>query len=106
MITVADSVLDYYREHGKWTQYRQQLAYTFFYHEFLTSVTRVNLIDPGSRIQSQLRDEYISQFPDYRTNPYFLKAPGKYRLLEKLIRGGRWQAVHLLMTGNNILKGR
>ena len=106
MMTVTESVLDYYREHGKWTQYRQQLAYTFFYHEFLTSVTRVNLIDPDSRIQSQLRDEYMTQFPDYRTNPYFLKAPRKYRLLEKLIRRGKWQAVHLLMTGNNILKGR
>ena len=106
MITVTDSVLDYYREAGKLTQYRQQLGYTFFYHEFLTSVTRVNLIDPKSRIQAQLRDDYRSHFPDYRENPYFLQAPRKYRLLEQLIRRGQWRAVHLLMTGNNIVKGR
>jgi hypothetical protein len=106
MITVADSVLDYYRERGKWTQYRQQLEYAFFYDEFLTSVTRVNLIDPKSRIQRLLRDDYLKRFPDYRENPYFLQAPRKYRLLERLIRSGQWWAVHLLMTGNNIMKGR
>ncbi len=106
MITVTDSVLDYYREQGMWTRYRGQLAYTFFYHEFLTSVTRVNLIDPGSSIQRMLRDDYMARFPDYRDNPYFQAAPKKYRLLEKLIRHGNWPAVHLLMKTNNIMKGR
>ena len=106
MITVTDRILDYYREQGKWTQYRMQLCYAFFYHEFLTSVTRVNLIDPRSRIQAQLRDDYRARFPDYRKNPYFLQAPRKYRLLEQLIRSGNWRAVHLLMTANNKMKGR
>ena len=106
MLTVTGSVLDYYREQGMWTRYRSQLAYTFFYHEFLTSVTRVNLLDPQSPIQRLLRDDYCSRFPDYRENPYFLQAPKKYRLLERLIRHGNWRGVHLLMTANNKVKGR
>ena len=106
MMTVTGKVLDYFREQGMWTRYRSQLAYTFFYHEFLTSVTRVNLIDPKSPIQRLLRDDYRTHFPDYRENPYFLQAPKKYRLLERLIRHGNWQGVHLLMTANNRMKGR
>ena len=106
MITVTETVLDYYRERGFWTRYRSQLAYTFFYHEFLTSVTRVNLIDPRSEIQRRLRDDYRAHFPDYRENPYVQAAPKKYRLLERLIRHGNWPAVHLLMTANNKVKGR
>ena len=106
MMTVTGSVLDYYRELGQWTRYRSQLEYCFFYHEFLTSVTRVNLIDPKSKVQNLLRDDYQSRFPDYRENPYFRQAPKKYRLLEQLIRLGQWKAVHLLMTGNNLMKGR
>lgn len=106
MITVTDMVLDYYREQGMWTRYREQLAYMFFYHEFLTSVTRVNLIDPGSHIQRLLRDDYVARFPDYRENPYFRGAPKKYRLLENLIRHGNWAAVHLLMKTNQKMKGR
>ncbi len=106
MITVTETVLDYYRQHSAWTRYRPQLAYTFFYHEFLTSVTRVNLIDPRSPIQARLRDDYMARFPDYRENPYVQAAPKKYRLLERLIRHGNWPAVHLLMTANNKMKGR
>lgn len=106
MLVVTGSVLDYYREQGKWSKYREQLEYMFFYHEYLTSVTRVNLIDPKSKIQMLLRDDYQNRFPDYRKNSYFLQAPRKYRLLEQLIRRGQWRAVNLLMTGNNILKGR
>ena len=106
MIPVVRSVLDYYRETGAFDTYAKQLEYKFFYEEALASVTRVNLIDPASGIQERLRDDFLGHFPDYRENPYFLAAPKKYRLLERLIRRGDWKAVHLLMSLNNKVKGR
>ena len=106
MITVTAMVLDYYRENGLFERYRDQLGYKFFYEEFLASVTRVNLIDPKSEIQAALRDDYISHFPDYHENPYVREIPPKYRILERLIRKGKWNAVHLLMNLNNTVKGR
>lgn len=106
MITAMNSSLDYYRARGAFDRYHDVLEYMAFYHEFLTSVTRVNLLDPKSRVQDALRDDYIRQFPDYRKNPYFRKTPAKYRLLEQLIRRRQWAAVHLIMTANNRRKGR
>lgn len=106
MITAMNSSLDYYRDKGKFEQYRDVLEYMAFYHEFLTSVTRVNLLDPKSSVQDQLREDFMRQFPDYRKNHYIRQIPAKYRLLEELIRKRQWWAVHLLMTANNRVKGR
>ena len=106
MKTAISSVTDYYAEMGLFEQYRDQLCYMGFYHEFLTSVVRVNLTDPKSKIQAELRDDYRSRFPDYQNNRYFRRAPFKYRLLESWIRKGNWKAVHLLMKMNNRVKGR
>ena len=106
MIIAFSSVLDYYRTQGAYDRYRQQLEYMGFYHEFLTSVTRVNLIDPKSGVQDELRQDYLKNFPDYGKNPYFRNAPAKYRLLAALIQRRQWRAVHLLMTANNRVKGR
>ena len=106
MITAFSSVLDYYHTQGVYDRYRQQLEYMGFYHEFLTSVTRVNLIDPKSVVQDELRQDYLKNFPEYGKNPYFRNAPAKYRLLASLIHKKQWRAVHLLMTANNRVKGR
>ncbi|MBR0162821.1 MAG: glycosyltransferase [Oscillospiraceae bacterium] len=106
MITVVHGVLDYFREKDSLTQYSAELEYLCFYHEFLTSVTRVNLIDPKSPVQEELRDDYLREFPHYRSNPYFRGAPAKYRLLAGLIEHRRWRGVHMLMTMNKKVKGR
>ena len=106
MITAYTAVLDYYRAQGSYESFRQQLEYMGFFHEFLTSVTRVNLIDPKSCVQDELRSDYLEHFPEYANNPYFRSAPAKYRLLAALIQKRKWMAVHLLMTANNRMKGR
>lgn len=106
MITAFHSVLDYYRAQDCFERFRPQLEYMGFYHEFLTSVTRVNLIDPKSSVQNELRQDYLKSFPEYAKNPYFRNAPAKYRLLAALIQNRQWRAVHLLMKANNKVKGR
>ena len=106
MITAMNEVLDYYRVQGVFERYRRELEYMAFYHEFLTSVTRVNLIEPRSDVQEKLREDYLTKFPEYRSNPYFRSAPAKYRLLAFLIQGRLWRGVHLLMSANNRVKGR
>ncbi|MBQ9663201.1 MAG: glycosyltransferase family 2 protein [Oscillospiraceae bacterium] len=106
MIEVAETVMEYYRSVGALEQYRPQLEYKFFYEEYLASVTRVNQIDPASPVQAQLRDDYISRFPDYRRNPYVRAASPQLRLLETMIRKGHWHAVGALVALNNKRKGR
>lgn len=106
MITVANLVLDWYRDTGRYERYREQLCYKFFYEEFLAAVCRANLIDPKSPVQAALRDDFIRNFPDYRENPYVRMAPKKYQLLERLIRAGNWKTVHAIMSLNKTVKGR
>ena len=101
MIEVIHSILDHYKEFGCYEQYKSQLEYLCFYHELLTSTTRVNLIDPDSPIQEELLLDYLSSFPDFRNNPYVKKMPPKHRLLTALILHRRRHTLHRLMTLNN-----
>ena len=106
MITAFDMVLDYYRAQGEFDRYHEELEYMAFYHAYLTSITRVNLIDPANGIQDRLLDNFVTKFPSYRGNRYYLAAPQKYKLLDRLMRKRQWRAVNLLMTANKKLKGR
>ena len=106
MITAFDMVLDYYRSQGAYDRYHEELEYMAFYHAYLTSITRVNLIDPTSGIQERLLDNFVTKFPAYRGNRYYLAAPQKYKLLDRLMRKKQWRLVNLLMTTNKKWKGR
>ena len=104
MLTVIDSVLRYYRENGAYEQYKSQLEYMCFYHELLTSSTRVNQIEPLSPIQDALLDDFLSRFPDFKENPYVRQMPSKYKLRTDLILRKRRRALHAVMKLNNIVR--
>ena len=106
MITALDMVLDYYRAAGEYAHYHDELTYLACYHAYLTSITRVNLIDQKSPVQGLLEENFTAKFPSYRENRYVCAAPVKYRLLDSLMRKHEWRAVNLLMTINRIRKGR
>ena len=106
MIEAVNSVISCYRGQGAFEQYRQQLEYKFYYEEYLASVTRVNQIDAHSPVQAVLRDDYLQRFPAYRDNPYVRAASYRLRMLDGLIREGRWNAVSTLIRLNKKRKGR
>lgn len=106
MITVMETVLQYYRDQGAFGKYRAQLEYKFYYEEYLASVTRVNQIDAKSQIQAYLRDAFLRAFPKYRENLYVRKASPQMKLLDRMVRSGRWNAVRALIILNNKAKGR
>lgn len=104
MITAVDSVLDWYRQAGLYDRYAPELEYMAFYNQFLTSSTRVNLIDRGSHVQDALLDDFLEKFPDFRQNRYVAAIPAKYRLLTKLILSRRRVELNLVMRANNMLR--
>ena len=77
-----------------------------FYHEFLTSSTRVNLADRNSVVQDALMESFLSRFPDFRENPYIQRMGLRHRLLTALLLRKQRLAVHLIMKLNNLLKGK
>ena len=106
MLSVAETVEQYYRGEGAFERCLPELTYKFWYEELLASVTRVNRIDPKSEIQGQLRDDFLRRFPEYKTCSYVRHAPLRLRLLADAICRGDWRAVKLMTDLNSKRKGR
>ncbi len=104
MLSAVGSTLDYYRIQGQFERYEKELCYLALYHELLTSTTRVNQIDPHSPVQIELREDFLTHFPNYQDNPYLADMPAKYKLLVRLIAAGKYRAVHLLMRANDFVR--
>ena len=104
MLAAIGTSLDYYRERGVYERWEKELCYLSFYHELLTSTTRVNLLDPKSPVQDALLEDFLRRFPDFRSNPYFRAAPAKYRFLAELIVAKRRKTLHLVMRANELIK--
>ncbi len=90
---------------GRTARLHDELEAMAAYHELLTSVTRVNLLDPKSPVQDALREDFLARFPNWRQNPYLRRWPKKHRLLARLIVRRRYGLVHLIMTANRRLRG-
>ena len=89
MLTVIHSVLEHYRQAGCYERYKDQLEYMAFYHELLTSSTRVNLLEPDSPIQDALLEDFLAQFPDFQSLLSFLILHRQHRLLHAVMRLNR-----------------
>lgn len=106
IIPAVDAVLAAYRAAGLYGRYEPQLCYLAFYHQLLTSTTRVNLLNPASPVQDALLEDYLKKFPDFRENPYIRALGAKYRLLLHLILHRQRRALHRVMRANEIVKRR
>lgn len=106
IITAVDEVIAYYKAHGCYERYANELEYMALYHQLITSTTRVNLIDRRSALQDKLLDDFSAKFPNYRANPYVRRMPFKLKLLLFLIKRRMRLAVHLIMRLNNKIKGK
>ena len=106
IIQAVDITLDYYKARGLYEKYRPELEYMAFYHQLLTSSTRVNLIDRHSEIQDELLLNFREKFPRYRENPYIQAIPRKYKLLLFLIERRQHLALNLVMRFNNAARGK
>ena len=104
IITAMDMLTSYYKEQGKFDEFRDELEYLVFYNELITSSTRVNLIDRKSELQDELIAYFLKNFPDYKNNPYIQNMGGKLKLLHSLIMGRRRLTMNLIMNLNNKIK--
>ena len=106
IVDAMDDLIGFYREHGAYEAYKSELEYLGFYHCFLVGSVRVCRGDPHSAVLPQLRDAFLSRFPDYRQNAYVSRMPAKHRLLTRLLLKGRCSAVAELMRLSDRLKDR
>lgn len=106
IIPAVDAITDYYRENGCYEKYSTELEFMAFYNQYLTSSTRVALMNSKSPVLGELRDNYIRKFPDFEKNEKIKAMPKKWVLLSKLIKARRYSAVAAVMKLNNIVRGK
>jgi len=104
IIDALDDLRSYYALHDTQSRYLKQLEYMAFYHQYICAVVRVCLADRKSPVASVLRDDFISKHPNYRSNPYVLRAPAKYKLLDRLISLKMYSAVSFIMGLNSRIR--
>lgn len=106
IMDALDDLIGYYKARGSYESYSNELEYTAFYNQFLTSVVRVCLAEPKSPVAEKLRCDFLKKFPNFTANPYVGEMPFKYRLLTRLILRRRYRTVGLIMGLNERVKGK
>ena len=106
IIPAVNAMLEAYRAAGLYEKYHTQLEYAAFYNQVLTSCTRVNLANWHSDVQDALYADFLSKFPAYQENRYIKDMSAKYKLIHFLIRHRLRACLHIVMSANNIIKGK
>ena len=70
IIEAFDDILPWFREHGLFAEYRQELEHLTVAHILLTSSVRVLRIDHKNPLLGKFRVYVEWEFPTYRGNPY------------------------------------
>lgn len=106
IISAVDTLIDFYKEHGKFEQYKTQLVYLSYYNQFLTACTRVAQLNPHSPVIDELRNDFLAKYPDFEKNELVRAMPFKWKLLSKLICLRQYGLVAGIMKINNRVKGK
>lgn len=70
IIEAFDDILPWFREHGLFAEYRQELEHLTVAHILLTSSVRVLRMDHKNPLLRKFRAYVEREFPTYRGNPY------------------------------------
>lgn len=106
IIPAVNSMLDAFRAAGLYDKYFEQLEFSAFHHEVITSIARVNLADRKSGVQDKLFDDYREKFPNYLNNRYVRSMGAKYRIIHFCIRTKNYLLLNLIMKTNNKIRGK
>lgn len=104
IIDAVDDLTDFYRAHGLYGKYSEQLEFIAFHHAFLSAATRVNTIDAKSAVQDTLLCDYLEKHPNYKNCDFFSRLSFSHRLIHFLVIHKMRRTLHLLILANNFIK--
>ena len=96
ILEAFDDVLAWFREHGLFETYRQELCRLAVDHILLAATVRVARMDPHSALLGEFAGYMDANFPDYRRNPYLKQLPRKHKLVLRLVEGKHFSLLRLL----------
>lgn len=83
---VTDGVLAFYKEHGLWEKYRDELEYLVFENTYFVPSKEIVLADRKSLYLEKFKDYAYSRFPDIDQNKYIGNLSGKNKILYFLLK--------------------
>lgn len=101
----TDELVRYYRENGCDQALWPALEFMAVDHILYSTIVRVNGIDWRSDMQSKLRDYIMTNFPDYKNNPYLFLFDKKTAWLIDLIERKKFGQLYLRYHCRNRLTG-
>ena len=104
IIDAVDDLTAYYCDSGLYDKYREELEFIAFHHAFLSSATRVNIIEAKSPVQDLLLNDYLKKHPDYKSFRFFSELGFTHRLIHFLVIHKMRRTLHLLILANNLIK--
>lgn len=70
ILDAFEDILAYFKEHGFWEKYRDELCFLTLFHVYITASVRVIRLDRKNPLVPKFFAYLRENFPDYRQNPY------------------------------------
>ena len=96
ILDAFEDLFAYFREHGLWEQYAEELCFLTVSHVFLTASVRVIRLDPKNELISRFAEYLKTHFPDYRANKYLGTLSKRQKLLLTLLERKLYVVIALL----------
>lgn len=96
IIDAFDDVLGYYREHGLFERYRDELCRMTIDHVLIAASVRVLRADPKHPLLKEFYQYTQKNFPDFAQNKYIQQLPKSKRLAYELVRRKHYRTLALL----------
>lgn len=106
IIDAMDDVTEYYKTHGCYDAYREQLEFLAFRHILLASSLRVVTADCNCGLLDKLLDSFTASYPDYASNKYMSTLSRRERLIHRLLITKRRRLLRTLFIINDAVRGK
>ncbi len=97
ILDAFEEVIDYYKQHGVYEQYRTEIEFLAIKHIFIAASVRLIRADARALL-TQLHHGFEALFPNYRRNPYIPTLDRNKKLIFHLIKHKMYAAVKLIFS--------
>lgn len=105
IMDALQDVLDYYKAHGYYEQYRPELEYLLIENAFVLASFRVLKQDTHHPLLKQLYDFLKANVPEYNKNPYLsTRLSKKNQIIYQLLTKKQYGLLKLMNRAQNLLR--
>lgn len=98
ILLAFDDILTWFRNHGLFDKYLNELCMLTINHVLLVGSVRVARINPHSDLLPTFSSYVREHFPEHESNPYLAQLSTLHRILLRLLKGRHYRTVRTLFA--------